>query len=327
MSRICLTYRLEPEKDRWLPGDRWLRPAVRRIVRGARRPGGLDKVFMNLRLGLDRLGVPYEVNLPFSRLRPDDLVGVLGLGRNCLRGYTRRERLVAGIGLMTHPSEWPTLFEDYPVACYLQHSAWTEAVYRRYFGDRCAIWPVGIDTAAWAPMRPPAEKPVDFLVYEKIPWERAVLERELLHPIAEALRCAGHSSMTLRYGSYQPSDYRDALGRCRAMIFLSPHESQGIACEEAMSAGVPILAWDPGFSQDPERFRWNDPVIPTTSVPYFDARCGLRFVDFAEFGLQLPLFLERLGSGAFSPRDFVLENLTVEKCSMRFVDILREKLS
>jgi glycosyltransferase involved in cell wall biosynthesis len=326
MGRICITYRLEPERDRWLPGDRWLRPAVRRIVRGARRPGGLDKVFINLRLGLDRLGIPYEVNLPFARMRPDDLVGVLGLGRGCLKGYARREPLVAGIGLMTHPSEWPTLFEDYPVACYLQHSPWTEAVYRRYFGDRCGIWPVGIDTVGWAPERPPGEKSVDFLVYDKIPWDRENLERDLLHPIVESLRRAGHSFTALRYGSYQPSEYRAALGRCRAMIFLSPHESQGIACEEAMSAGVPVLAWDPGFCQDPERFRWNDPVIATTSVPYFDERCGRRFADYAEFCLQLPLFMESLTSGAYSPRDYVLENLTVEKCSKRFVDILREKL-
>src|ERR1700690_3408957 len=269
MGRICLTYRLEPERDRWVPGDRWLRPAVRRIVRGARRPGGLDKVFTNLRLGLDRLGVTYEVNLPFARLRPDDLVGVLGIGRNCLRGYSRREPLVAGIGLMTHPSEWPTLFDDYPIACYLQHSAWTEALYRRHFGDRCGIWPVGIDTAAWSPMRTPGEKTLDFLIYDKIHWGRESLVKGLLNPIGETLKQLGHSSAILRYGSYQPAEYREILGRCRAMIFLSPHESQGIACEEAMAAGVPILAWDPGLCQDPERFRWGDPVIPPPRVPSF----------------------------------------------------------
>src|SRR5580658_5735201 len=117
MSRICLSYSPDPERDRWLPGDRWLRPVVRRLVRGRPRPGGLDKVFINLRLGLDRLRIPYEVNRAYGSLRHDDLVGVLGRGRHCLDGYKRPEPLVAGIGLMTHPSEWPTLFGDYPVAC------------------------------------------------------------------------------------------------------------------------------------------------------------------------------------------------------------------
>jgi hypothetical protein len=324
MGRICLTYRAEPETDRWFPGDRWLRPVVRRLVRGTPRPGGLDKVLINLRLGLDRLGVEYAVNVPYSSLRPDDLLGVLGRGRNCLRGYARKRPFVAGIGLMTHPSEWPTLFEDYPVACYLQHSAWTEAVYRRHFGDRCAIWPVGIDTEAWR--TGPGDKSVDFLIYDKIPWERPRMQRDLVDPILDTLRRLGKSWIVLRYGAYEPGQYKDSLGRCSAMICLSPHESQGIAYQEAMSAGVPILAWDPGFCQDPERFGWGEPVIATTSVPYFDERCGLRFADAAEFGLQLPRFLEALRSGSYAPRDYILENLTVEKCSKRFVEILREKL-
>lgn len=327
MGRICITYRNEPERDRWLPGDRWIRPVVRRIVRGKPRPGGLDKVFINLRLGLDRIGLKYEVNLPFSRLRPDDLCGVLGIGHHCMDGYPRGRPLVAGIGLMTHPSQWPTLFEDYPVACYLQHSEWTAAVYRRYFGDRCAIWPVGIDTQAWSPEAAASDKPIDFLLYDKIHWERQTHERELLEPIRQALSRLGKSFESLRYGAYQPGEYRRALWRCRAMIVLSAHESQGIACQEAMSAGVPILAWDPGTCQDPDRFLWGDPVIPTTSVPYFDDRCGRRFADFAGFSRELPVFLDSLKSGSLRPRDYVLENLTVERCSKNFVDILREKLA
>lgn len=326
MGRICLTYTQEPESDRWIPGDRFVRPLVRRVVRGRPRPGGLDKVFINLRLGLDRLGIPYVVNLPFSRLRPDDKLAVLGLGRNCLAGYAGSQPLVAGIGLMTHPSEWPTLFEDYPVACYLQHSEWTAAVYRRYYGDRCPVWPVGIDTAAWQPDPRNDEKPVDFLIYDKIHWERPKYERDLLEPIGALIRRLGESHVALRYGEYEPHEYRGALKRCKAAIFLSAHESQGIACEEAMAAGVPVFAWDPGHCQDPERFRWGDPEIPTTSVPYFDMRCGRRFADFADFERKFPEFTDALEAGAFRPRDYILENLTVEKCSARFIEILREKL-
>jgi len=327
MRRISLHYLPEPERDRWVPGDRWVRPLVRRIVRGAPRPGGLDKVFLNLRLGLDRLRIPYEVNRPFARLRGDDLVAVLGRGRHCLDGYARREPLVAGIGLMTHPSQWPTLLADFPVACYLQHSDWAAAVYRPYFGDRCAVWPVGIDTVAWQPPARPADKAVDFLLYDKIPWERDRWEAELTTPIREALARGGFGHRTIRYGHYQPGEYRTALDQCRAMICLSPHESQGIAYQEALSAGVPILAWDPGTCQDPERFQWGQPVIATTSVPYFDGRCGRRFADLAGFERELPAFVDELRAGRFAPRDYILENLTVEKCSRRFVEILQERLA
>jgi hypothetical protein len=321
MSRLCLYYLPEPERDRWLAGDRFVRPLVRRLVRGQPRAGGLDKVFINLRLGLDRLGLRYEVNLPFRQLRPDDRVAILGRGHHCLDGYTRSNPIVAGIGLMTHPSEWPTLCTDYPVVRYLQHSAWCDALYRPYFGNRCAIWPVGIDTHRWQPV-PAAGKTVDFLVYDKIHWDRPRREAELLAPLRAELGRLGCTFETLRYGSYEPTAYRTSLARCRAMIFLSAHESQGIAAEEAMAAGVPLFAWDPGFLEDPERFAWGQPVIPATSVPYFDERCGLTFRDAAEFLKRLPDFCERLAAGRFSPRDYILENLTLEKCSGQFVEIV-----
>jgi hypothetical protein len=104
MSRICLYYRTPPETDRWVPGDHWVRPLARRIIRGKPRPSGIEKVFHNLCLGLDRLGVEYFVNLPFKELKSDDRVGVLGRGRYSLQGYDRPNPIVAGIALMTHPS-------------------------------------------------------------------------------------------------------------------------------------------------------------------------------------------------------------------------------
>lgn len=326
MSRLCLYFRPEPERDRWLPGDRFVRPVVRRLLRGSPQAGGLDKVFLNLRLGLDQLGLPYEINLPFRKLHPADRVAVLGRGRHCLDGYDRLNPIVAGIGLMTHPSQWPTLCTDYPVVRYLQHSAWCDAVYRPYFGERCAIWPVGIDTHRWQPGAP-AGKTTDFLLYDKIHWARAARETELIAPLRAALTRLGCTHETLRYGAYEPGAFQAALSRCRAMIFLSAHESQGIAAEEAMASGVPLLAWDPGLVEDPERFTWGQPVIPATSVPYFDARCGLTFRDAAEFQTQLPLFLEKLRGGRLAPRDYILEHLTLEKCARHFHDLVNSAQS
>src|SRR5882757_1913492 len=115
MSRICLYYRKSPEIDRWVVGDRWVRPLARSLIRGKRRLSGIDKVFQNLCLGLDGLGVNYLVNPPFKELTAADRVGVLGRGRYSLHGYDKPNPIVAGIALMTHPSEWPTLCEDYPV--------------------------------------------------------------------------------------------------------------------------------------------------------------------------------------------------------------------
>lgn len=320
-SRLCLYYRVEPQRDRWIPGDRFIRPLVRRMARGRPRLGGVEKVFVNLCLGLDRLQVPYEVNLPFHKLRDDDRVGVLGRGRFSLAGYDRPNPIVAGIGLMTHPSEWPSLCEEYPVVKYLQHSEWATDVYRPYFGEKCATWPVGIDTEKWQAAKAPKE--CDFLIYDKIYWDRAERERDLLKPIEERLSQRGLKVSRIRYGEYQPNQYLNLLQRSRAMLFLSSHESQGLACQECLATNVPVLAWDQGLCLDPNRFQWGAPVVPASSVPYFDNRCGERFKNLDEFDEKLELFLDRLRTDKFRPRDYILENMTLEKCSTNFLKLFK----
>jgi hypothetical protein len=319
MSRVCLYFRRPPEQDRWIAGDRFIRPFVRRIIRGKAKVGGLEKVFANLCLGLDRLGVRYDVNVPFAKLDDTDRVGVIGLGRHALDGYRRANPIVAGPGLMTHPSEWPDLCERYPVVRYLQHSDWASAVYRPYYGDRCAIWPVGIDTQSWAP-GDAGEKQFDFLIYDKIRWQRDQLVPNLLEPIRAELARRKLSSIEIRYGQYDERRYRQALRQSRAMLFLCEHESQGLACQEGLASGVPVLAWDQGWCLDPNRFAWGEPEIAASSVPYFDERCGQRFGGIADFPEKLSEFLDLRRD--LAPRDYVLDNLTLEHCSRRYLQIL-----
>jgi glycosyltransferase involved in cell wall biosynthesis len=318
MSRICLYYRALPATDRWWPGDRYLRALARRAIRGAPRASGLDKVFANLRLGLDRLAIPYEVNRSFRELRRDDRIAVLGRGRGCLEDYDLDIPIVAGIGVITHPSEWPDLCEQRPIARYLQHSAWSADIYRPYFKDRCVVWPVGIDTLAWRPAEGAATM-IDFLIYDKIMWDRPAQVERLLVPIRHELAQRHLSFLELRYGQYDAAQYRRALRRCSAMIFLCEHESQGLAYQEALAADVPILAWDQGCYLDPRQL---GAVAAATSVPYFDGRCGLTFRTIKEFPHRLGEFLELKAERAFAPRDYVLENLTVEKCALSLVRIL-----
>ena len=292
------------------------------MIRGKPRPGGVDKVFINLCLGLDKLGVAYDINLPFGKLRDDDLVGVLGRGRHCLRGYERSNPIVAGVALMTHPSEWLNLCQEYPVAKYLQHSEWASNVYKPFFGERCVVWPVGIDTECWKPATK-EDKCNDFLIYDKVRWDYERNRIELIEPIFERLRKKQLSFENIRYGSYEPSQFQQALRCSRAMIFLCEHESQGLAYQECLSSGVPILAWDQGWCLDPNRFKWRQPEIPASSVPYFDERCGLKFQNVSHFPDRLDEFLTKLQTGSFRPREYILEKLTLEKCAAGYLKIMQ----
>jgi hypothetical protein len=69
--------------------------------------GGVVKVFHNLCLGLDRLGIEHLINLPCKELAAEDRVRALG-----------RE-----LAFMTRPTERPLLYENSPKNRILHRSA------------------------------------------------------------------------------------------------------------------------------------------------------------------------------------------------------------
>ena len=323
MNNICIYFKHSPERDRFVRGDRFLRPLVRNLMR-RKKMGGVEKVFYNLCNSFRQLNVNYTVNLPFEQLKDNDAVIVLGAGKHGLNGYNRANKIIAGIGLMTHPSEWPTLFQDYPVVKYLQHSTWANNVYIPYFGEEnCEKWFAGIDTEKWMPENR-QNKEIDFLIYNKIRWNKDFYAESLKIPIINMLEQEGLTFCEINYGTYEEIEYQKLLRKSKAMIFLCEHESQGFACCEALSMDIPVFAWDQGFCLDPNRFAWNDPVIPATSVPFFDDRCGLTFRDFKEFEQKFDIFRKRQIENDFKPRQFILENLTLKKSGLRMLDILQE---
>jgi glycosyltransferase involved in cell wall biosynthesis len=104
------------------------------------------------------------------------------------------------------------------------------------------------------------------------------------------------------------------------MIFLCEHETQGMAYQEAMASGLPILAWDPGTWVDPNAERYDSRKIPACSVPFFDAGCGERFVEVDEFSPAFDRFWARLSS--YAPRTFVREKLSLEDSGRVYVGYL-----
>jgi len=164
---------------------------------------------------------------------------------------------------------------------------------------------------------------VDVLLYDKVRWDYERYEPELIEPIRRHLEASGRTVEVIRYGHYKEADYKAALARCRSMIFLCEHESQGIACQQALSSGVPVFAWDRGGPwQDPKYFphkvQYEGGV---SSVPYFDARCGMTFTDAASFTSGWSSFWSHVSAGGFTPRDYVVENLTLEKGALHYYEI------
>lgn len=317
MQTLNLFYE-EPDLDRWLPLDRYPRRLVRRIVRGRPRAGGQARVFLNLCAGLDILGIPYRINgYRYIERHPDELACIIGKP-HVLNKTHWRNPILFGAAVYSHPLADPDLLKRLPVRKILVPGEWMRQMCEPYYGDTVVDWPVGIDTDSWT-RDPDNQKTFDFLLYDKVRWEHENYRATLIEPIRQELSRRGFTYSEIRYGYYQEETFREMLRRCRAMIFLCEHETQGIAYQQALACDIPILAWDRGgYWQDPEFYPHRVKFGPVTSVPYWDERCGRTFADAAEFPERLSQFCVDLTH--YSPRDYILQNLTLEICARKYLE-------
>jgi glycosyltransferase involved in cell wall biosynthesis len=280
-------------------------------------------VYLNLLKGLNRLDIPYRTN-DFRRARrhPEELACVVGKP-HVLDKYDWENPILFGASAFPHPIDCANLFKEYPVERFLVPGPWKKKMCEPYYGkDRVSVWPVGIDTEEWRPRVPNSEKDERILLYDKVRWRHDYFESTFIGPIREKIEQENIEIDTLRYGSYRPPDLKEALRRCKAVVFLCEHETQGIAYQQMLASGVPIFAWDRGgYWQDPEYFPDRVRYRPVTSVPYWDERCGTKFEDLSAFNNHFAPFWKRVQAERFSPREYIAENLTLEKCARQYVDI------
>lgn len=311
----------EPDPDRWIPGDRHARRIVRRIVRGPQKPGGVMRWYLNLRAGLDRLGVAYRVN-DYCGLRkhPGAVAHVIGKP-HVIEKIPAGHPIVYGPGVAAHPYE-NDFWNRADIVLLLVSCDWFKAMYDRDLPRplRTAVWPAGVETDLW---KPPAVRPGGkVLVYDKIRWRRQHYEAELIQPAVERLRAEGREVVVMRYGFYDEAEFRRVLQEVSAMVFFCEHETQGFAYLQTLACDVPIFAWDRGgLWQDPSMYPHRVRFEPVTSVPYFDARCGLRFADMDEFVRTLRPFLDRVDAGVYRPRDYVVENFDLARRAQAYLDL------
>jgi glycosyltransferase involved in cell wall biosynthesis len=323
-------YDLVPaDRPRWIPGDQYPRALIRTLLRPwrGRPPVGLAKVTQNLGLGLDRIGQPWQLHRKPDLAPGDQAVGILHGPIDLVRQVAVARRCVTGVGILDFPDQWPTLFQDTRAAFHLQACDWAADYYRPVFGgDRLRIWPVGIDTDSCVP-RPDTPKEFDFLVYNKIRWPQELPEPGLREGVLRTLTERGLTFTEIGYGRYpkgKENSYHALLARSRAMLFICENETQGIAYNEALSMNVPMLAWNPRRWLDPNRHRHGLSQCPASTIPYWDGRCGEEFLNLAALPAALERFLERARRGDYHPRDYILENLTLEKCARHYLDLIAE---
>ncbi|HEY8784038.1 MAG TPA: hypothetical protein VIM16_20585 [Mucilaginibacter sp.] len=309
----------EPDPDRWFKYDRYPRKLVRRMIRGKQRPGGVMMIAINLMKGLDKIRIPYRFNdYNYIKNHPEEIACIIGKP-HLLFEKKWPNPVILGAGIYSHPIDCPDLFERYPnVKRFLVPGEWMRDMCEPFYGDKVIAWPVGIDTDQWKASV--ENKTFDFLIYDKIRWNHPEQEMELIDPITQTLEKQKISYQFIKYGNYTHPELMDKLKVSKAVIFLCEHETQGSAYQQILAANTPIMAWDRGgYWQDPYYYPDKVKYQPVSSVPYWDERCGIKFTSADDFKEKLQLFLA--GLNEFKPRDYILENLTLEICSEKYLQI------
>ncbi len=284
---------------------------------------GPRKVVANLLKGLDELGYPYVVNAALDTTNTlwihddkDALEKALALPGT--------RAIIAGPNIYTLPSEVPrTSLEKNTL--FIQPAGWVQDFWNTFSLEKIntVVWPVGIDTKTFSP--DPQIKKDLVLVYNK---QRSDADVE---KVCAALEEHGQQYAVLTYGTYSEAEYQKLLLRAKALIWVGRSESQGVGLLEALSMNVPILVWDvskfgdfvgaseSGFTTEQLAF------APVTAAPYFDERCGLRFLSPEKLESTLELFLASLS--IYNPRRYVEEELSLAKQATAFLTIFKTHLA
>jgi hypothetical protein len=124
---------------------------------------------------------------------------------------------------------------------------------------------------------------------------------------------------------YSEEDFLQHLQKSKYGIWIGRHESQGFALQEALSCNVPLCVW--GVQNMSQEFGSNYFPYPASTVPYWDSRCGEIFYLEKDFNSVFDTFLSRLNEESYSPRDFVIENLSMDVCEKKLINMVDDHKS
>ena len=172
--------------------------------------------------------------------------------------------------------------------------------------DKLAVWPVGIEE--FDNIREPN---YDCLIYFKR------RDQSELDAVKKFLVDNGLSYRMVEYGTYGEDGFKQLVNSAKFCFLINGTESQGIAVQEIMSMGVPIISWDIKEWLD----QGEDYRVPATSIPYWDERCGEVFFNIDDLEVTFSKFYATLDK--YDPKAFVKDTLSFE-CSVKtLLDILR----
>jgi hypothetical protein len=190
-------------------------------------------------------------------------------------------------------------------------SEWVKKLYSKWIDkDKIEIWPVGIDYNYFKDFSK-EKKEIDCLIYFK---RRE--ESDLIF-IEEFLRDKNQTYTIIKYGNYDEQQFINLISKSRYCVVIDNCESQGVAIQEIMSCNLPLFVWDVKFWKD----RGEEYKIESTSIPYWDEKCGEFFFYKEEIEEKFKVFMEKIDY--YKPRNYILKNLKIEDQSEKLYKLIK----
>lgn len=200
---------------------------------------------------------------------------------------------------------------------YIQPSEWAKNVWLFHpfcKNNRLEVLPFGVDTINFSPIKLINEKTNVFIYYKR----RHHNELEILYKF---LQSNGLNPKIFNYiTKYQEEEYINYLRDSKFGIWLTAHESQGFALQEALSCNVPLLVWNVTSMNQEDGSNYQN--ITATTIPYWDERCGEYFTNLTELHSVFSKFISKLND--YKPREYILENLSIDQCKKKLIDLINK---
>lgn len=134
---------------------------------------------------------------------------------------------------------------------------------------------------------------------------------EELDQILKILKNAGVHYKIFEYGKYRNSDLIQHAKNSEFGIIINKTESQGIATQEIMSTGLPLIV-----NGEKENNFW-DTKLSGSAVPYWSDDCGIIIDSLENFEEDLSNFLQNIKS--YNPINLIIKNLTFEQTEKNLI--------
>lgn len=287
------------------------------------RISGPRKVVENLIKGLGEIGYPYVINKRLDSCKRlwihDDMTALEHLYK-----LDPQIKVVIGPNLFIPARDFPHFPKHLNLnrAVYLHPSDWVKQRCLDFGFKQCPldVWPTGIDSDEFKPSQNSSRDYV--LIYFK---QRFAHE---LNALIEALNQKKIPFKIIKYRHYKQKEYLKLLRNCRYLVWLGRIEAQGIALQEALACNVPMLVFDVSYvghwvpTEDEKTLSTKEMekyVKKVTVAPYFDSSCGIKIKKAIQLGGAID-YMENNWK-TFRPREYIMENLSLEKQAKDFLNI------